>query len=285
MPSRPVNSRLDDLMSWFAGSVLVTAGVIYTLKLRDGPHEPAPAAVPPRATPAQEPLTLQELRADERGRGRRARKPLQLPWRGWKDVLVRTYREIQDDRLLALAAGVTFYSLVALFPAIAAGVSCYALFANAATIGNHLSIAADIIPASTLDIMGTEISRIAAKSDGRLTFGFILGLGIALWSANAGMKAIFDALNHHLRRRGKARPRLAQRGLAVLHDLRHRRSRTGDRARGGIPARSGGIRRHELRPSDHRISALALDVRADHPGAFPALPLRAEPPAGALALD
>jgi membrane protein len=195
MPSRPVNSRLDDLMSWFAASVLVTAGVIYTLKLRDGPHEPAPAAVPPRATPAQEPLTLQELRAAERGRGRRARKPLQLPWRGWKDVLVRTYREIQDDRLLALAAGVTFYSLVALFPAIAAGVSCYALFANAATIGNHLSIAADIIPASTLDIMGTEISRIAAKSDGRLTFGFILGLGIALWSANAGMKAIFDALN------------------------------------------------------------------------------------------
>jgi Virulence factor BrkB len=175
MPSRPVNSRLDDLMSWFAASVLVTAGVIYTLKLRDGPHEPAPAAVPPRATPAQEPLTLQELRAAERGRGRRARKPLQLPWRGWKDVLVRTYREIQDDRLLALAAGVTFYSLVALFPAIAAGVSCYALFANAATIGNHLSTAADIIPASTLDIMGTEISRIAAKSDGRLTFGFILG--------------------------------------------------------------------------------------------------------------
>jgi YihY family inner membrane protein len=195
MLSRPVNSRLDDLMSWFAASVLVTAGVIYTLKFRDVRHKPAPAAVPPRATPAQEPLTLQEFRAAERGRGRRARKPLQLPWRGWKDVLVRTYREIQDDRLLALAAGVAFYSLVALFPAIAAGVSSYALFANAATISNHLSIAADIVPASTLDIMGTEISRIAAKSDGRLTFGFLLGLGIALWSANAGMKAIFDALN------------------------------------------------------------------------------------------
>jgi membrane protein len=182
-------------MSWFAASVLVTAGVIYTLKLRDGRHKPAPAPVPPRATPAQEPLTLQEFRAVERGRGRGARAPLQIPRRGWKDVLVRTYREIQDDRLLALAAGVAFYSLVALFPAIAAGVSSYALFANAATIGNHLSIAADIVPASTLDIMGTEISRIAAKSDGRLTFGFLLGLGIALWSANAGMKAIFDALN------------------------------------------------------------------------------------------
>jgi len=44
-------------------------------------------------------------------------------------------------------------------------------------------------------LLTTEISRIAAKSDGKLTFGFILGLTIALWSANAGMKAIFDAFN------------------------------------------------------------------------------------------
>ena len=40
-----------------------------------------------------------------------------------------------------------------------------------------------------------EIARIASKSDGKLTFGFLIGLGVALWSANAGMKAIFDALN------------------------------------------------------------------------------------------
>ena len=37
--------------------------------------------------------------------------------------------------------------------------------------------------------------RIAGNSDGKLTLAFVLGLGIALWSANAGMKAIFDALN------------------------------------------------------------------------------------------
>src|SRR4029077_7095452 len=108
---------------------------------------------------------------------------------------VRTYREIQDDRLLALAAGVAFYSLVSLFPAIAAGVSSYALFANVGTISKHLSIAADIVPAGSLDLLGEEISRIAAKSDGNLTFGFLLGRGVALGSARACMKAIFDALN------------------------------------------------------------------------------------------
>ncbi|MGA7486609.1 MAG: YihY/virulence factor BrkB family protein [Xanthobacteraceae bacterium] len=190
------NRRIDDLVSWFAASVLVTAAVLYSLRLRDDDRRrPGPATAPPRATPAQEPLTLQERRAAESGRGRRARAPLHIPWAGWKDIVTRTYREILDDRLLALAAGVAFYSLIALFPAIAAGVSSYALFANTATIGSHLQVAADIVPTYALDIMGTEITRIAAKSDGKLTFGFLLGLGIALWSANAGMKAVFDALN------------------------------------------------------------------------------------------
>jgi membrane protein len=195
MAARPQNSRLENLVSWFAASVMVAAAVIYALNLQDQRPHPKPYRVPPRATPAQESLTVQEIRAVEKGRGRRARAPLQIPWRGWKDILLRTYHEIQQDRLLALAAGVVFYSLLALFPAIAAGVSVYALFADAATISKHLSIVADIIPAGTLDLLGEEISRIAAKSDGKLTFGFLVGLAIALWSANAGMKAIFDALN------------------------------------------------------------------------------------------
>jgi membrane protein len=192
---RHYNSRLDNLISWLAASVIVTAGVIYGLKLQEDQGKPKPERALARATPAQEPLTWQERRAAERGRGRRAHEPLRIPWQGWKDILVRSYHEIQNDRLLALAAGVVFYSVVALFPAIAAGVSSYALFADAATIGKHLSIAADIVPAGALDMLGQEISRIAAKSEGKLTFGFLLGLAIALWSANAGMKAIFDALN------------------------------------------------------------------------------------------
>jgi membrane protein len=192
---RHYNSRLDNLISWLAASVIVTAGVIYGLKLQEDRGKQKPKRALARATPAQEPLTWQERRAAERGRGRRAHEPLRIPWQGWKDILVRSYHEIQNDRLLALAASVVFYSLVALFPAIAAGVSSYALFADAATIGKHLSIAADIVPAGALGMLGEEISRIAAKSEGKLTFGFLLGLAIALWSANAGMKAIFDALN------------------------------------------------------------------------------------------
>ena len=138
---------------------------------------------------------MQEARATERGRGRKATTPAHIPWRGWKDILIRTYHEIQEDRLLSLAAGVVFYSLVALFPAIAAGVSSYALFSNAASIAGHLSLLSDIVPGGSLDLLRDEITRIASRSEGKLTLGFAVGLGIALWSANAGMKAIFDALN------------------------------------------------------------------------------------------
>jgi membrane protein len=190
-----MNPRLDNLISWLAASVVVTMGVLFVLKRKDDREIPATLHVLPRVTPAQEPLGLQEMRATERGRGRRARAPLQIPWRGWRDIALRTYQETLDDRLLALAAGVAFYSLVALFPAIAAGVSFYALFADSGTIAKHLSLAAGIFPAELLGILREEITRIGAKSDGKLTYGFLFGLGIALWSANAGMKAIFDALN------------------------------------------------------------------------------------------
>ena len=142
-----MSARFENLASWFAASVLVAAGVIYALKLEDDRTRSHPVGLPPRATPAQEPPTLQQRRAVEPGRGRQAHVPQKIPWRGWKDILVRTYREILDDRLLALAAGVAFYSLIALFPAIAAGVSSYALFADVATISKHLAVAADIVPA------------------------------------------------------------------------------------------------------------------------------------------
>jgi len=190
---RRLETRIENLVTWFAASVLTAVAVVYALKRDDDRHKAQVAFG--AATPASEPLSLQEARAKEHGRGRRATTPVHISWRGWKDILIRTYHEVQDDRLLALAASVVFYSLVALFPAIAAGVSVYAFFSNAASIANQLSVVTDVVPAASLDLLRDEITRIASRSDGRLTFGFLIGFGIALWSANAGMKAIFDALN------------------------------------------------------------------------------------------
>jgi membrane protein len=146
-------------------------------------------------SPADEPLSDQVTRAVEPGRGRGAESPAQIPWRGWKDILWRTYQEVGDDRLLAVAAGAVFYLLLAMFPAITALVSSYGLFAKTSTISEHLAIASGIMPAGAFSIVQEQVSRLVGGSSEGLSFGFIFGLGLAIWSANAGMKAIMDALN------------------------------------------------------------------------------------------
>ena len=72
---------------------------------------------------SDQPYALQHVRAGERGRGRHAKAPWQIPWKGWKDIFWRTYQQIGEDRLLAVAAGVVFYGLLAVFPAVTASVS------------------------------------------------------------------------------------------------------------------------------------------------------------------
>ena len=163
--------------------------------------ESAPATpVDPDKRPKEQvendqPIPAQLRRAREQGRGRHAVAPWEIPWAGWKDVLWRVYASVNDNRLLAVAGGVVFFSLLAIFPAIAAFVSLYGLVADASTIDSHLSLAAGVFPAGAVDILHEQITRLTAKSDAKLGLGFITGLAIALWSANAGMKAIIDALN------------------------------------------------------------------------------------------
>jgi membrane protein len=142
-----------------------------------------------------EPRGVQHARAHEPGRGRHAEAPWQIPLRGWKDILWRTYQQIGEDRLLAVAAGVVFYGLLALFPAVTALVSLYGLFTSASAINDHLSSLSGILPSSAVDIIHEQIVRLTSKGDTKLGLGFVVGLGVALWSANAGMKAIIDALN------------------------------------------------------------------------------------------
>ena len=175
--------------------VAVAAGAIRLEgRLRRG--KPEPRKAPPGTVRASdEPRALQLKRAMEPDRGRRAGMPTGIPWRGWKDIFWRTVEEISADRLLLIAGGVVFYGLLATVPAITALVSMYGIFTPASTINAQLSFLADVMPAGAYELISDQVVRIAGNSDGKLTVAFALGLGIALWSANAGVKAIFDALN------------------------------------------------------------------------------------------
>jgi len=143
----------------------------------------------------QEPMRTQLKRAKQVGRGRNATVPTQIPWKGWRDIFWRTVNQTSEDRLLAIAAGVVFYGLLALFPAVTALVSCYGLFAKPDTINDHLSFLEGVMPAEAYSIVQDQIARVVAKGQAGLSVGFAIGLLLALWSANAGMKALMDALN------------------------------------------------------------------------------------------
>ena len=136
-----------------------------------------------------------EKAAGDDDRGRTARRPSDIPPRGWKDVLTRVYTEIMEDNILLIAGGVTFYLLLALFPALAAFVSVYGLFADPATIADHVSALDGVLPDEGLRLIKEQLAAVTDKQGGALTTGLLISLAIAFWSANTGMKAIIEALN------------------------------------------------------------------------------------------
>lgn len=133
-------------------------------------------------------------RAEPR-RGRAARHPGHIPLLGWRDIAWRTWREIGVDRLPAVAGGVTFYTLLALFPAIGAFVSMYGLFADVRTVEEQLRGMRGVFPASVVQIVGEQMLRLASQGQAKLGLAFAFSLLLSIWSANASMRALFDGLN------------------------------------------------------------------------------------------
>jgi membrane protein len=113
----------------------------------------------------------------------------------WMFVLWDTYQEFTKDRVLLVAAGITFYGLLALFPALTALVSIAAFFIDPTRVVNQLQSFSNILPEGALGIIGGQMERIIGQPKNTLSLAFLMGLAVALWSANRGIKAIFDGLN------------------------------------------------------------------------------------------
>jgi membrane protein len=174
-----VNKRAGAFTSDLA---LVASAVFATLALQRhfGGNAPARSADPDAPLPASLPVTG---------------NPFAVASSHWKAILLGTYARINRDRILANAAGVVFYGLLAIFPAITALVSSYGLFADPSTISDNLHSLFLLLPGDSFTIVQDEITRVVAKANGSLSLAFGFGLLLAIWSANAGVKAVLDALN------------------------------------------------------------------------------------------
>ncbi|KQT19335.1 hypothetical protein ASG40_00270 [Methylobacterium sp. Leaf399] len=200
-PPRP-ETRPETAAAWLWTGVMGVALIglaAASLRARGG-ADPARARPGPPQPEGEGALSLsgseaRSVAAAEVHRGRAARTPAEIPASGWKDIGYRVFVEFNKDRVLSVAGGVTFYTLLSLVPAIAALVSCYGLFADANVINEHVSAMQGVLPSGAVEIVGEQIKRIASKSNESLGLTFFTSLVLSVWSANAAVKAIFDALN------------------------------------------------------------------------------------------
>jgi Virulence factor BrkB len=114
---------------------------------------------------------------------------------GWKDIFWRTYRRVNDDQVTLIAAGATYYALLALVPALTALVSIYGLFADSASVARHIGSLSSVVPQGGMQIINDQLTRLTQHGGTALRFALIISLMLALWSVGSAVKAMFEAMN------------------------------------------------------------------------------------------
>jgi membrane protein len=127
-------------------------------------------------------------------RGRAAHRPSELTLLGWRDVLLRVWSQIGDDNLGLVSAGVAYYALFAIFPALGALVSLYGLVADPADVARQLG-ALRGLPMAVRDLLLDQLARIASSSETALGWGLVGSILLSVYSAARGMGSILIALN------------------------------------------------------------------------------------------
>lgn len=186
--------RIWRLLAAVTGGLAAGAGAIHLLHRQGhrvgldvrGFRPPEPPPPPP---------TPEEFEAREPGRGRLARRPIQIPHRGWSDILWRVGVSYFGDRVGFLAGGVTFFIVLSLFPTLAAFVTVYGLFADPAEAWSRLQFLYSVLPSGVAAFLGGEMDRLAATAKPQMTLTLAWTLLLSLWVANSGIKTLFYGLN------------------------------------------------------------------------------------------
>jgi membrane protein len=133
--------------------------------------------------------------SSDHDRGRSAERPSEIPAPGWRDILWRVWAQIGHDNVSIIAAGVAFYAILAVFPAITAFVSLFGLFADPAAVQEQFANLEGMIPAEAWTLLNDQLSAVLSAEAQSLGIGALVGLLIAFYSAGAGVRALMTALN------------------------------------------------------------------------------------------
>ncbi|MFW6093940.1 MAG: YhjD/YihY/BrkB family envelope integrity protein [Pseudomonadota bacterium] len=131
----------------------------------------------------------------ERRRGRAAHHPGQIPLRGWRDIAWRVWCQIEAHNDFLVAAGVAFYGLFSVFPALVMLVSLYGLMFDVSDVRQQLEALARLLPSEAWGVIEVQLTRVAANPSITLSISALVSLVLTLWSARAGIGGLMLAMN------------------------------------------------------------------------------------------
>lgn len=121
------------------------------------------------------------------------------PWKfkgkDWWAVTKRVFWASQHDNVGVIAAGVAFFSLLAVFPLISAALSTFSFFADPGDVDGITDTVAALMPGEAFNILENQVETVLSANLETVSFGIILSLGFALFSAGAGIRAMMRAMN------------------------------------------------------------------------------------------
>ena len=124
-----------------------------------------------------------------------ASSPLQFSLQDWWIIAKLSYREIEEDNVVIIAAGVAFFSMLAIFPMITAGLSIYGFFADPAVAQQQLYTISDLLPEDVWALINEQVMAVTGSANKAIGFKIALGIIAAIWAAGAGIRAMMRGLN------------------------------------------------------------------------------------------
>jgi membrane protein len=150
--------------------------------------------------------------------GREAERPSEIPPRGWFAILRRVMAEVKEDNVALLAAGVAFYAMLAIFPAIIALVTVYGMVADPAQVESQVGEFAKSLPSGADQLLTEQLRNVASAGRQSLSIGLAVSLLAVLWTASGGVQGLVKGLNVVYDER-ESRGFVKLRGLSLLLTL------------------------------------------------------------------
>jgi membrane protein len=128
-------------------------------------------------------------------RGRTADSPTDIPARGWRDILKRTFAQVKSDNVPVVAGGVAFYIFLALVPALLAVILVYGLVADPRDVSRQIGDYLNALPTDARDLILKQLKLVTEQDTGGLGVGLVASVFAAIYSASKGMQGLIAALN------------------------------------------------------------------------------------------